>query len=308
MSSVRDRIRNLQQNDRPNTTSETDTPNSDTSLGARVARFNNSATPAPSAISKQVKKSMPVSKSLLGSLGPNIPNSSPPFQALASTDASTNASTKPPVARRTASDTEDGRAPTHIRPSDKLQVPETSVNNARRLFETHAAASNPPSHNSKTDQKPSVFSRAAVFEGSANLNTNSNNGTTAEKTDDAVASRAAMFEKLPSDHVVKNDTNNKNTKTEKINKSDDKAKERDKHSDTTAIPSAPRRLSVENKSMEKKPVENKQPNITSELAEVKSMNNKLIKSLLELTEGYRRLEISRDNLQKRISELEAGAK
>lgn len=80
---------------------------------------------------------------------------------------------------------------------------------------------------------------------------------------------------------------------------------------TSSTDSAGRNANAENSKMKRAAAQQalqKELSINQQLEEVKALNNKLVKSLIDLTENYRRLEISRDSLQKRIADLEAAAK
>lgn len=212
-----------------------------------------------------------------------------------------------------------------------------------------------------TPVKNSVFSRAAAFQVSApspspinsknmGIGTLSAAATTSTddkpplatprvgSTDEAVASRAAMFERREQEDAEKFVKKSSNTSgggggnvanrfVTKLSSNSEMIltpSPTPRHSDiatsktpklvgsrTSSTDSAGRNGNVENNKMKRAAAQQalqKELSINQQLEEVKALNNKLVKSLIDLTENYRRLEISRDSLQKRIADLEAAAK
>lgn len=160
-------------------------------------------------------------------------------------------------------------------------------------------------------------------------------------TDEAVASRAAMFERREqedAEKLVKKSSNasagggggSRNVANRFVTKLSSNSEmiltpaPTPRHSDITtsktpklvdsrtgSTDSAGRNGNAENNKMKRAAAQQalqKELTINQQLEEVKALNNKLVKSLIDLTENYRRLEISRDSLQKRIADLEAAAK
>lgn len=308
MSSVRDRIRDLQHSEsKPDAAAAgqaasvskiaraLDAPSApaqgkpapsaaEQGIGARVRRFNATTSASPS--SPPPARSIPASRSLQPGGGSSAVSSH-------GVSAGVGQSSVGQAARRTASDTEDGRVSrgrTGGEGVDKSGT-ETHVGNARRKFESrqndgvHNAASTAHSKVQVTTKKTTeivttVYSRASALEtaGTYGVPTGGAAGPVGGKEDsskdgkDAVSARAAIFGK-PEQSQHKNAAFN-GTST---GAQDSVQCEDSKH-------------------------------LKEELAEARALTDKLAKSLLDLTEQYCRLEKTRDNLQKRVAELEANAK
>lgn len=221
------------------------------------------------------------------------------------------------AARRTASDNEDGRVAT----SRKADVvtdqnsttdqdsanAETLVNNARKMFEQRKYESNVVV-GEEIGHKSSIRFRAAAFEqidptpstdnkrkipGSKSLSNTPNN-------DHGLKSRAAVFEQqqqIPAPTTPSSLPPPSPSPSQLPSPSPQLSSFKSSSSDSSKINI--------NNSNDNRNVNNE---LNKQLVEVKSLNNTLVKSLIDLTENYRRLERSRDSLQKRISELEGAAK
>lgn len=292
MSSVRDRIRHLQQQPDDSIdasgkassvvqlakTLESTSPKGD-SLVSRVARFDAAATAITA--TRPVQKGIPSSRSLIQP----APTSATPL-------GRTNASAfpdgeKPPVARHIASDNEDGRVASRVRATDAaLITAHDNVDNARRIFEAHQQQMQQKQSGDIDDnKKASIFSRAAAFETKPTTPNALSKSAKNALNEDGVASRAAIFDHRKGPELM---TKNNNSS---IGKSDT----------SRSDPNGAQSIHEQPKKFEEK-------SLLDQVNEVTALNNKLIKSLLDLTEEFRRLEQSRDSLQKRIAELEAAAK
>lgn len=319
MSSVRDRIRGFQHSEQksdasapPQSTSVSKIAKSleaspaavpssnptaapDQGIGARVRRFNATSSSSPS--SPTPTRSIPASKSLQPGLA------STTLASHTSTLLVQSSGSQP--ARRTASDNEDGRvARGRIGETSEKQSAETHVGNARRKFELQQdnrdnsnSGANPKIHVTTTTKKTTevvttVYSRPSALEtgGTYGVPTGGSavhyNDDSTKDGKDAVSARAAKFEKTGG---------HKKEIVQSAEKPDQSA-----HNNVTSN-GASARLQENSGSKEKN-------QMMEELAEVRSLNEKLVKSLLDLNEQYCRLEKSRDNLQKRVAELEANAK
>lgn len=130
---------------------------------------------------------------------------------------------------------------------------------------------------SADETEPAAVSRrAAVFENNARPGAGSGSGS--GSGDDAVAKRAAMFERGGSGEVVRSKDKDK-----------DKEKEKDKDKENGI-------WTCDNTSSK---------SVQEQLAEVRAVNEQLVATLVDLTASFRRLEASRDGLQKRLAELES---
>lgn len=293
MSSVRDRIRDLQQSghkpDAPASTSSSSvakiakslesTPapesapaTSTLGIGARVRRFNApTSSPDPQNSSTASARGIPVSKSLQ----PNAAASS-----LSNASSQSHALTQ--TVRRTPSDNEDGRvvAQGRLDDSHSKSAAETHVLNARRIFESEqkpsqngtSALAKPHGNTKKntTEIITTVFNRPSAFENAGTYGVPSGPGGVSSPTGDlskeqkeALSTRSAIFEKGNS-----------------------------RGGETTLI------------AQDEEQTLSRSSKLREELAEVRALNEKLAKSLLDLTEQYCRLEKSRDDLQNRINKLE----
>lgn len=286
MSSVRDRVRHLQQTpedigEEDGKSSsvvqmakslETSAPKAD-SLVSRVARFDAAA--VTTTASRSVQKTIPVSRSL-------IPPASRTHAQPASTSVTPTAGSRKgpfgdsgnaPLARRTASEGDDGHVASRVRATDvTYTATHAAVGSARRVFETQQKAV------AKDGKTSMITSRAAAFEQSSAPPPVAANKKT---PNDSVGSRVAAFQ---SGNIA----------------SDLKKKE------SADINTREKPASNVHDEMDFKGDEEK--SLVEQLREVKAINSKLVKSLLDLTENYRRLELSRDDLQKRVAELELATK
>lgn len=339
MSSVRDRIRNLQQQpelasapsnsssvtqlakqlesiDTPTTATATSANDNET-LSSRVAKFDAAATISSSttATASQLKDSISTTEqpAPVPTAAPNVLDE---------------------VARRGATDNDQGRVASNVRSTEiasSLNQKEL-VNNTRKMFESSNQASSQPSsirsraaafestksaasdtsnandpnndtHSDKNIQPSSsatapAFStvRSNISASSADLHNKPSLQTPTNKSqEEGLASRAAMFEKRPSNTVTASTPRSDAVFSAKNSK--DSTASSTLESSQTNLNSLNNNNNNDNTSQ-----------LSEQLAEVKALNNKLVKTLLDLTENYRRLELSRDSLQKRIAELEASAK
>lgn len=317
MSSVRDRIRDFQHSEHKPDASAPPQPSSvskiaksleappasvpssnptaapDQGIGARVRRFNATSTSSPS--SPTPTRSIPASKSLQPGLA------STTFASHTSTLLVQSSGSQP--ARRTASDNEDGRVNRgRTGETSEKQSAETHVGNARRKFESQQddrdngnSGANPKIHvtttKKTTEVVTTVYSRPSALETAGTYGVPTG-GSAVHHNDstkdgkDVVSARAAKFEKTggPKREIAENAEN----------------PDQSAHKNVTSN-GASARLQENSGPKEKN-------QMMEELAEVRSLNEKLVKSLLNLNEQYCHLEKSRDNLQKRVAELEANAK
>lgn len=375
MSSVRDRIRNLQNSNQTTDDSSTsasvakitrniESGSTPDTLSSRVAKFDIS----DSALSITAKTPFSVSSSnqTVVTNQNNAPRLAPGltsrFSSLDDTSSklASHGRTPPPVhtsaikskfdqpdnIRRTASDSKEESA-------------ETVVSNARNIFEQQQKEEQCEDQKNDVDgSKQSFTSRAAVFEKSEtedsrrpnvsnsqtprannalfgnvaslysarpattdkSLVTSSdlvdNKEKTSSKPVDSVPimSKAALFERREEQE------NHNHTESFAMKKSSTSGLDAinnspELNSPASTIPSPPSLSSRANAAdssansrIKREAVEQairRENSLCEQLEHVKAMNNELVKSIIDLTENYRRLEMSRDSLQKRITDLEA---
>lgn len=321
MSSVRDRIRGFQLSEgdpdaappptQPSSVSKiaksleaspapasptSSAPAPDQGIGARVRRFNATSSASPS--SPAPARSIPASKSLQPGATPAT------FASHTSSTILVQSSNSQPV-RRTASDNEDGRVSRgRTGESSEKSAAETQVGNARRKFESQQDKQNGDSSGTgpkiqvttttkkTTEVVTTVYSRPSALETGGTYGVPTGGSTiqpfTKENSKDgkdAVSARAAKFGKTGSS-------------SKEVVQGMGKP-EQSVHKNLSNGASAGLQDSTGSKEKNQ---------VKEELAEVRALNEKLVKSLLDLNEQYSRLEKSRDNLQKRVAELEANAK